>query len=456
MSLAQLASTLDGTLDGTLVLPDSADFATSRLFHGRSGDPAAVVHAAGVDDVAAAVLAARAEGLPVAVRGGGHGMWESLPGALVIDLSALDAGEPDEDPDPGAAGTRLVRIGGGATWGTVAETLGERGLAISSGDTRSVGVGGLTLGGGIGWVVRAWGLALDQLVGAQLVTASGDIVEVSDQTQPDLFWGLRGGGGNLGAVTRFDFLAHPLEGVVHASIDLDPAGLRDALRGFRDVMRSAPRELNASLLRTPAFGPEMPSRTVIEVLWAGTDEAAARAAFAPLLDLPGVVSAEVAPGAYADVLQEAPTPPPGMPMPVIVDENGWFASLDDQVIDALLAAGEAAGAQMLLVRWLGGRFGEVDPDATAVSFRAAEAFAMTAALLPPGAPASDIAALRALLAPFAEHSLGTYGNFTNSVEPGLANRMYSPKAVQRLRALKREWDPDNVFSRNHNVAPATP
>ena len=351
-------------------------------------------------------------------------------------------------------GTRLVRIGGGATWGQVASALGRHGLAISSGDTRSVGVGGLTLGGGIGWVVRAWGLALDQLVGVQLVTADGAVLEVTAASHPDLFWGLRGGGGNLGVVTRFDFRAHPLAGVVHASITLDGThGLAPLVRAFRDVMRAAPRELNASLVRTPAMGPEMPSRLVIEAAWAGTDEAAARAAFAPLLDLPQVLSSEVAAAAYVDLLQEPPTPPPGMQMPTIVDENGWFESLDDDVIDALVAAADAAGAQMFLVRWLGGAFGDVDPDATAISFRSAEAFIVTAGFVPPGAPDGEAKRMKDALSPFVEHALGAYGNFTNSVEPGLSERMYPPRTLARLRALKREWDPKNIFRRNHNVVP---
>jgi hypothetical protein len=255
-------------------------------------------------------------------------------------------------------------------------------------------------------------------------------------------------------VTRFDFVAHPLAGVVHATITLDSDDLAGPIRGFRDVMRTAPNELNGSLVRTPSMGPEMPSRTMIEVAWAGTDEEAARAAFEPLLGLPGAVSTDVVAGDYADLLQEPPTPPPGMQMPTIVDENGWFESLDDHVIDELVAAADAAGAQMFMVRWLGGAFGDVDPDATAVAFRNAEAFVVTAAFVPPGSPDADAARVKAALAPIAEHSVGAYGNFTNSVAPGLAERMYPPATLARLRELKRTWDPDNLFSRNHNVAPA--
>ncbi len=449
MSLDQLIS----TFTGSLILPGSADFEDARLHHGQPGDPAAVARVANTDDVVAAISAARDDRLPVAVRSGGHSMWESVPGALVIDLHALDDIEVDQAA-PASDGTRLVRVGGGATWGQIAAELGRHGLAISSGDTRSVGVGGLTLGAGIGWVVRGWGLALDQLVGVQLVSADGEVLEVTAASHPDLFWGLRGGGGNLGVVTRFDFHAHPLDGVVHASLALDGAGgLAPFVRAFRDVMRSAPRELNASLVRTPSMGPEMPSRLLIEAAWAGSDEAAARAAFAPLLALPQVESSEVAAAAYLDLLQEPPMPPPGMQMPTIVDENGWFESLDDDVIEALLAAADAAGAQMFLMRWLGGAFGDVDPEATAIAFRSAEAFVMTAGFVPPDAPGGEAKRMKDALSPFVDHALGTYGNFTNSVAPGLSERMYPPKTLTRLRALKREWDPDNIFSRNHNVVP---
>ena len=303
-------------------------------------------------------------------------------------------------------------------------------------------------------MVRCWGLALDQLVGVQLVTSDGEVLEVTASTHADLFWGVRGGGGNLGVVTRFDFLAHRLAGVVHASITLDSSGdLSEAIRAFRDAMRTAPRELNGSLVRTPAMGPEMPSRTMIELAWADTDEVAAAAAFSPLLTLPQVVASEVAPIAYADLLQEPPMPPPGMQPPTIVDENGWFESLDDAVIDALVSAADAAAAQMFLVRWLGGAFGEVDPKATAVAFRSAEAFIVTAAFVAPDAPAGEATRVKTALAPFVEHSLGAYGNFTNSVAPGLPSRMYPSQTLERLRALKREWDPGNLFSRNHNVYP---
>jgi len=450
MPLEELA----GALTGSLVLPDHPDFETARLFHGRPGSPAGVVRVADVEDVRLAIAAARHAGLPVAARGGGHGSWETVPGALVVDLRALNRVEV-AGPDPADA-SALVRVGGGAVWGEVADALTPHGLAISSGDTRSVGVGGLTLGAGIGWLVRLHGLAIDQLVGAQVVTAAGDVVEVSEEAHPDLFWGLRGGGGNLGVVTRFDFRAHALPGVVRVSIEIDGSDLAGTVRTFRDTLRAAPRELNGTLLRTPPMGPDAPSRTILELAWAGTDEGAARAAVAPLLALDHVTAATVAPAAYTALLQEPPMPPSGVAMPTIVDQNGWFESLDDETVDALVAAIDAAQTPMVLVRWLGGAFGDVPPTATAIAHRQAEAFVMAAGFVLPGMPEDSAARMRAALEPFAERALGLYGNFTNSVEPGLAARMYPPATLARLSALKRAWDPDNLFRHNHNVAPTPP
>ena len=157
-------STLNELPPGAVVAPGDPDWDAARRFHSGIGEPAVIVRASSVDDVRAALRYAAAERLDVMVRGGGHSAWGAVPGGLTIDLAALD----DIDVD----GT-LVRVGGGATWGSVARALADRGLGVSSGDTASVGVGGLTLGGGIGWMVRAWGLAADQLVGAQLVTAGG-------------------------------------------------------------------------------------------------------------------------------------------------------------------------------------------------------------------------------------------------------------------------------------------
>ncbi|GMA96998.1 hypothetical protein GCM10025881_38220 [Pseudolysinimonas kribbensis] len=221
--------------------------ATSYHVHGT---PVEVLRPADAGEVAEAVRSAVERGLEVGVRGGGHTPWSTNDGGVVIDLLRLDRIEVGDD--------RLVTVGGGAVWGSVADALAPHGLAISSGDTASVGVGGLTVGGGIGWLVRATGLAVDQLVGAEVVTVAGEIVRASANEHPDLFWGIRGGGGNFGIVTEFVFRARPLRGVVHGHLEFDPAELRSVLRALRDDLRRAPDEWTANLLTLPSFGPEMP------------------------------------------------------------------------------------------------------------------------------------------------------------------------------------------------------
>jgi FAD/FMN-containing dehydrogenase len=267
---------LNAGIAGTVIRPGDPQWDDARRFHSGIGEPAAVIRASSVDDVRGALRYAVAERLDVMVRGGGHSAWGQVPGGITIDISALD--------DLSVDGT-LVSIGGGARWGDVARALADHRLGISSGDTASVGVGGLTLGGGIGWMVRAWGLASDQLVGAQLVTARGDVVEVTAAAHPELLWALRGGGGNFGVVTRFDFRAHPLDGVVAAILGIE-GDARPVLTVLRDVLVDAPRELTVTYMDVPAMDPSAPAGASITAVWVGTDEAAARAALAPLLAAP--------------------------------------------------------------------------------------------------------------------------------------------------------------------------
>ena len=284
------------TLDGALLLPGDDGYVAASTTHYATGEPALVVVASSTVDVVAAVRHASDHGLRLSVKGGGHGTSGASTnvGGLVLDLSRLDSVEVvDQD-------AALVRIGGGATWGHIANALEAHGLALTSGDTVSVGVGGLTLGGGIGWLVRKYGLALDSLVAAEVVTANGDVITASESEHPDMFWALRGGGGNFGVVTAFTFEAHPLDGVISGTIDLDPSTLADTLKGWRDVMRSAPEELNVTFVALPSFGPDMPPVVQLGVCYGGTDTAAADAAIAPLLALPGVLKHEIAPKRYPD------------------------------------------------------------------------------------------------------------------------------------------------------------
>jgi FAD/FMN-containing dehydrogenase len=427
---------------GSILEPGSAEYPEAATAYGVLGSPALVVRPSSAADVAAAIGYARAQGLPVSVRSGGHSPFSTNDGGMVIDLRDIrDVEVLDED---------RVRVGGGAVWGDVARALQPHALALSSGDTYSVGVGGLTLGGGIGWMVRQHGLAFDSLREAEVVLPSGAVVTASATAEPELFWALRGGGGNFGVVTRFTFQAHPLAGVVAGSIDVDPTRLADTLRGWRDVMRRSPEELNSTVVAMPAFGPEMPAATQVLVCFGGDDVDAAMSAIRPLLALPGVRGNDVTAKAYVEVLEEPPPPPAAMRM---VDHNGFARDVDDGLITRLTTAHGAFGAAVLMVRYLRGAYNRVPADATALAYRDAEAFVVSAAFLPPEAPDEAERRIRDGWAAVADEVTGAYGNFSPHPDPEVLTRMYPPATVERLRAAKRRYDPENVLAYNHNIVP---
>ena len=435
---------LSSEFAGSILLPDSDGFVASVGAYGGN-PPALVAQASSEADVVAAVRFAASSGLGVAVRSGGHGGPMYSPGSdrLLIDLAALNSVSIDE--------SGVTTIGPGAVWADVANALQPSGYAVTSGDTADVGVGGLALGGGIGWLVRRDGLTIDNLISARVVTATGELVTASADENPDLFWALRGGGGNFGVVTSFTVQAHPLDGVLHGVLTIDPEQLGAFLRGWRDVMRGAPDELNATFTVAP-LGPTGPVAHELHVAWAGADSAEGRAALAPLLTLPGVLSSDVTATGYRDILIELPAPPPGAPMPTIAGRNSLIADFDDATIDAALAVRAQLGPSVFAVRYLGGQFSRVSPDATAFAARDSEVIMNVVEFLPPGAPASSGPLGGAWSA--AGFRASQYGNFTTETGDAVVAAMYSPSTMTRLREVKRQYDPANLFSANLNIAPA--
>lgn len=436
------------SVTGDVVLPSDPEYeAASAVYasvYGQVSAPAAVVQAADAHDIGAAIAFARTHGLELSVRSGGHsgsGFGTNI-GGLVIDLRRLDRIEVLD------ADRRLVRIGAGAVWGDVASTLEAEGLALTSGDTVSVGVGGLTLGGGIGWMVRKYGLALDSLVEASVVTADSRQVRASAEENPDLFWGIRGGGGNFGVVTDFTFEAHALTGVFAGTLQFGTGDLAPLLRGWREVMRAAPEELNTTFLAMPDF-PGMPGGVQLLVCFAGSEKDSADTALAPLRALPGLSGDDISLKAYADVLEEA-HPPEGM---TFVGHNAFAEVLSDDAIAALTAMYEELGGSVLMIRSLSGAFNRVPNEATAFGFRNSEVLIISVAFLPPDAPpaaAERVAGLWATVEPYLQ---GTYAGFSsapNGEDPAL---LYPPETLARLVSVKRTYDPGNLFSRNHNIRP---
>ena len=420
--------------------PTDADVA--RYAIEGAGTPAFIARPTTTADVAAAVRWAVENELSLSIRSGGHGASISPnEGGLVVDLAGLAAIDVLEEG--------FVRIGPGARWGDVATTLQTHGLGLTSGDTKHVGVGGLTLGGGFGWLVRQYGLTLDCLESVEIVTADGRILTASEAENTELFWAVRGGGGNFGIATSLLFRAHPLPGIVGGSISFPRDRFAEVLTGWRDVMRIAPETLNATILAMPGMGPDAPPTLDVVVCYGGNDETEAMAAIQPLLDLPGSTGNTIAPMNYVDLLMDYEEQTEPMPF-VITGDNGFAPDFTGDIIASLAAARDDLTMQM--IRYVRGAFNRVPADATAFAHRDAEVLVIAYAFLPGDATPDDSARIGAIWAGIPGLS-GSYGNFLPVTSEKAVAAMYPPQTAARLAAAKREWDPENLFRHNHNVLP---
>ncbi|TCC27842.1 FAD-binding oxidoreductase [Kribbella speibonae] len=434
---------------GKIVGPEDPEYDAASRTVLVGGSPAYVLRPETVEDVRKAVRYAAGSGLPLAVRGGGHAFpgFGTNDGGVVIDLVDL-AGIELVDKD-----RHIVRIGGGATWGQVAAALAPHGLAISSGDTRSVGVGGLTLTGGIGWKVRKYGLALDSLVAAEVVTAAGEVVRASADENPELFWAIRGGGGNFGIVTAFEFAAHPTTDIHFGKVVFAATEIADVLPRWAEYLRTAPAELTsiASFANPFLGGPEAPLE--IQLAYDGDDAELAARAIDPIRALGTVVADEVALTPYAEVLVDGLVPPPG----IRFETRSAFVDKDSvpEVLRILAEAGTAQGSPVIAVRSVGGAVAQVADDATAYAHRQAELMFVTMTVGPPPVLEATRPARQQLWDRLSPNVSGAYANFLSAAEDADVDAVYPAKTYERLAAVKREYDPENVFSGNHNIRPAS-
>jgi FAD/FMN-containing dehydrogenase len=430
------------------VRPGSDEYEAARRTFFATGHPSLVLRPRGPDEVASALAHAERHGQAVSVRSGGHSPLghSTNNGGMVIDLSRLD------DVEVLDMERRLVRVGGGATWGHVATALDAYGWAITAGDTADVGVGGLTLGGGVGWMVRRYGLAVDSLVGARVVTADGRLVTASEQENPDLFWALRGGGGNFGVVVDFEFRAQPIGTVDFGMVTYRLDDLPGLVARWSDAMRDAPEELSSTLALPPRMPGAAPSAVVI-LCYAGQPglpETKVDAAIEPLFELGVVTSARVAERRYVEVLEKA-SPPPDMRL---VTRNTLVTALNDDVIAAI---GQLHGASVpvaVAVRSLGGAFGRVPKEATAFAHRDAKAMIVALFMLPSSATDSEVEQALVPWHAVAAQGIGTYINFQGSATRSDVAAAYPAGTYVRLADVKRAYDPDNRFTLNHNIEPA--
>jgi len=436
-------------LAGEALRPGDAGYDdAARVFFG-TGAPALVVRPRDPDEVAAALAHAARQGLAVSVRSGGHSALAhgTNSGGMVIDLARLN------DVEVLDTERRLVRVGGGATWGRVSSALDARGWAITSGDTGDVGVGGLTLGGGFGWLVRRYGLAIDNLVGARVVTADGRLLTASTDEHPALFWALRGGGGNFGVVVDFDFVAQPVSTVHFGSVTYRLDDSAQLIRRWRGAMRTAPDELSSTLVLPPRMPGVAPSARVL-LCYAGAPGTAvedADAAIEPLLGLGAVTEARIGERRYREILDDAEQLPAGIRF---VTRNTLVPALDDDVITELGSLHAAAVPAAIALRSLGGAFGRVPASATAFAHRSAEAMVIAAVILPGTVADADVERALVPWRAVAARGTGAYVNFQGSATAADVAAAYPPATLARLAAIKRGYDPDNRFALNHNVKPA--
>ena len=453
---APYASDLGPGFRGRLISPEADDYDRARRVHNAAVDrrPALIARPTDAADVALLVAHAQDRGLQLAVRAGGHSMagHGTGDGALLLDLSAMRGVEID------AVG-RTAWADAGVLAGEYTNAAQAHGLVTPFGDTGSVGVAGITLGGGVGWLVRKHGMTIDSLLAVEIVTADGRRRIASAVEEPDLFWAVRGAGANFGVVTRLQFRLHPLGDVLAGDILL-PA-TRDVLRRLVPTLLAAPDELTA--MPTIMLAPEDPAipdthrgRPVVylSVAWSGPPDAG-EAALVPLRALATPMSDTIAPKPYPELFP--PVDPDEGPTWAISSRALFLDTLDDAMIDAIERRLTEPGAPEAIVqlRVLGGAMARVPGDATAFGWRDRPALLW---LITPDKDLARAAANEAWTAAFRAElpadGPATYVNFMGDEGADAVRNAYPASSYARLRELKRRYDPDNVFRANYNIRPA--
>jgi FAD binding domain/Berberine and berberine like len=417
--------------------------------------PAVIARCRSTTDVAAAVAKANDDGLEIAVRAGGHSVsgLSSTEGGMMIDLRQMTRVVVDPD-------RRRARVQGGALLGEFDRATHEDGLATTGGMVHHTGVGGLTLGGGFGWLARVYGLACDNLASVEVVTASGGVVRAAEDENADLFWGIRGGGGNFGIVTEFEFELHEVGPLLSVELRFGADQGTSVVRAFRDVMASAPPELCGLLGVSAGRGAgrlsDEPGDHDVFVWWAyvGADLEVGERFMAPLRRAAHPSAEQVEVVSYPD-LQSATGDASGPGR-----RHYWKGSLmwelSDAFLDAFLERGRMLrGGCGIELFSLGGAISRIGEDDTAYSNRGAAFDMLPAATWDDRAEDEMNTSLTRenweALAPFARSAV-----YVNDLGPDAFERVgevYGSRKLERLAGLKARWDPDNVFHLNANIAP---
>jgi FAD binding domain/Berberine and berberine like len=450
---------LGATFAGQLIGPSDGEYDEARTLFNAMIDkrPALIARCANADDVAKTIAFARSRDLRLAIRGGGHngGGLGSVDDGVVADLTLLR----DISVDPDA---RTVRVGGGCTWAEVDTATNPHGLAVPCGIISTTGVAGLTLGGGLGHLTRRCGLTIDNLLSADLVLADGRQVTAGADENPDLFWAIRGGGGNFGVVTSFVFRAHPVSTIVGGPTFWAVEEAEELLKAYREFLPDAPRELTGFfnfhfIPPAPPFPEELHLRRVCGVVWCydGTEEQAAKA-MAPMLD----VSEPLLHGVQAMPLPALNSAFDGLYGPG--DQWYWRADFVKEIPDGAVDANVEWGSNLATIKSgthiypIDGAAHDVGPEDTAWAYRDAIWNQVIVGVDPDPANAGKLRdfAVGYWEAVHPYSAGGAYVNMMMEDEGQERVRASYRQNYDRLARIKAEYDPDNVFRVNQNIQPA--
>jgi FAD/FMN-containing dehydrogenase len=443
---------LRDSFDGRVTAPDDAGYDQARkVFYGKyDRRPAAIVRPADAAEVAQVVTLAADSGQELAVRSGGHSLagHSVSEGGIVLDLSEMTALDLDLEGRAAWAQT-------GLTAGAYTTAVGGHGLATGFGDTASVGIGGLTLGGGVGFLVRRHGLTIDNLLAAEVVTADGRVLQVDAETHPDLFWAIRGGGGNFGVATRFRYRLHELPSIVGGMLLLP--GSAEVIEALVATAEAAPEEL--SLIANVMVAPPMPflppaahGQLVVMTLlcYAGDAEAGGRA-LAPFRALADPITDMVEPMPYAGLFEPADDME-------VVEESArslFMDGVDSRAATAIVEQLQATTAPMAVaqLRVLGGAMDRVPAEATAFAHRDRRVMAGVGCVYQDAGERPTHEAWADGFAAALRGGPGVYVNFLSNEGPGRVREAYPGRTWDRLVEVKRRYDPGNLFRLNQNIPP---
>jgi FAD/FMN-containing dehydrogenase len=453
---------LRSTIGGKVISPEDPAYEESRRVWNGLVDrhPALIVQCASTADVVAAVAFGREHDLIVSVRCGSHSTpgYSTCDGGIVIDLRPMNRVEVDPD-------ARTARVQGGAAWAELDAATQEHGLAVTGGRVSDTGVGGLALGSGSGWLERMYGVTCESLLSAEVVTAAGDVVTASANENPDLFWGLRGGGGNFGIVTNFEFRIHPVGPILTAGMLVYPrARASEVLRSYRDYIAQSPDEVGGgvALLTAPPdpFVPEavrgQPAVGIVYCYIGSIEDG--EEAVRPLRESTDPTLDMVQPMPYTALQQMMDAGNPhGVREYFKVD---WLQDLPDEAIDIIVDQAERLPAPFgqLILAPMGGAVGRAENGELALNMLDAPwCYFCLSMWMDPSEDDRNTAWARGFAEAMRPFGVGTaYPNFIEPDE-GVARlrSSYGPEKYERLVALKRQWDPTNVFRLNQNIDPGT-